>query len=121
MRVLSLVVGTALVILLGCGQDEPVVACTAILIYGLDVTVTDATGRSICDATVTVSDGDYREILPGGLGQSCHYSGAAERRGRYQVVVQRAGYLSESRLIEVLSDVCHVRTVAATFILRAAQ
>jgi hypothetical protein len=56
---------------------------------GLDVTVTNAaTGEPICDAAVIARDGAYSTTLdPARL--PCHYIGADERPGSYQIEVSR--------------------------------
>jgi hypothetical protein len=84
-------------------------ACTAILVFGLNVSVKDAsTGERICDATVVAVDRSYTEVLqraPGG----CGYFGAPERPGSYEVRVSRDGYQPVVvRAVRVESDECHV-------------
>ena len=61
--------------------------CTDEAIYGLGLKVSDAvTGKDVCDAVVTVTDGTYQETLElfsltldGGAPATCLYHGAIER------------------------------------------
>ncbi len=82
--------------------------CTAQFVYGLTVRVTDAdTGESIIDATITLTNGGYTEIMESfGPGE---YVGAGERAGTYSMTIEADGYgvlAVEDIVIE--SDVCHV-------------
>ena len=85
------------------------VACTADYRYGLTVTVVDEAGAAICDATVTITDGDYEETLENVGGDDCAYVGAGERAGTYAITAEKAGYqtASESGVV-VDEDECHV-------------
>lgn len=86
-------------------------ACTDLLAFGLNVTVTDAAnGERICDATVTATDGDFSETLqPFGEATDCTYAGAGERAGTYTITVEKDGYatLTEDNVV-VEEDECHV-------------
>jgi hypothetical protein len=76
--------------LAGCNQERDGVACAAYAAAGLAVTVTNAdSGQPICDATVTATDGAYRETL---FAVSCTYTGAYERAGTYVVRAARDGF-----------------------------
>src|SRR5512135_3635512 len=73
-----------------CTEEREPVACAAYAAAGLGVSVTDAdTGQPICDATVTATDGAYREKLSA---VGCTYSGAYERPGTYTVKASRDGF-----------------------------
>jgi hypothetical protein len=87
------------------------VACTAIYVYGLSATVTDAlTGASIDNATVTITDGAYQETMesfPGG-----GFVGAGERAGTYTLTASAPGFQTKIQdNIVVTGDVCHVHGV----------
>jgi hypothetical protein len=78
-----------------CGELEPdVIACAAIAIAGLDVSVVDeSTNQPLCDATVTATEGAYAERL-GRIG--CRFSGAYERPGSYSVRAERSGFITRT-------------------------
>jgi len=105
----------------GCNEQPnpqaPNGACTAQFVYGLAVTVQDrVTGQRICDAQVTAMSGSYRETLdPRGPAESCTYAGAGERRGVYDLIASKSGYISTSQSnIRVDADECHVIPVRVT-------
>lgn len=116
---------TPVVLALGlaaCESPTPPVACTAIAVQALNVTVVDAaTGRRICDATVVAEEAAFSSTLvPFPDGPECQYSGPTERPGRYDVRVTRAGYQSATRTgVVVSADECHVIPVRLTVELRA--
>ena len=103
-----------------CLMDEQV-ACTQQFVYGVNVTVTDsATHQPIEGATLTLTDGNYTEVMENGSGGS--YAGAGERAGTYVLTIDAEGY--DSMRIEnivVESDICHVVPVALDLALTAAQ
>jgi hypothetical protein len=103
--VVALILGSA-----ACGGP-----CTADYRFGLAVSVLSrSTGARICDATVVISDGSYRETLAPGLFDStaeatqCNYIGAGERAGTYTVVARAATSESTRTDIVVTEDACHV-------------
>jgi hypothetical protein len=117
----GLIVLVALPWLAGCSDMPDGIACTAIAVPSLSITVQDqATGARVCDATVTAVEGAFRESLTVfGDGGSCAYSGPYERAGTYAVEASRAGYQTETVTgIRVTSDVCHVQTRSVTIALR---
>jgi hypothetical protein len=79
-----------------------------------------STGARVCDATVVVSDGSYRETLEPGLfapterATQCNYVGAGERPGTYTVVATTATSESTATGIVVTSNSCHVVPRAIT-------
>lgn len=85
-------------------------ACTAVFVYGLNVTVTDAaTGAAVTGATLTLTEQGraYTEILaeiqPG------VYVGAGERPGQYTLIVEAPGYRAQTITgIVITADECHV-------------
>lgn len=85
-------------------------ACTAVFVYGLNATVTDAaTGAAITGATLTLTDESqpYTEILdeirPG------VYVGAGERPGQYTLIAEAPGYRAQTITgIVITADECHV-------------
>jgi hypothetical protein len=64
----------------------------------LDVTVVDASGKRVCDASVTARDGDFSAQLPAPPADvpraTCTYTGPFERAGTYSIEV-RAGTTSK--------------------------
>jgi len=105
--------------LAGCQTQHEQRFCTAIAVDALTVVVTDAaTGKRICDATVTARDGDFRAELRPFEATACAYSGVTERAGRYDVTATRAGYEVATLLgVTVTADECHVIPVQLGFAL----
>jgi len=101
--------------LAGCGGNP--VVCTTEARSSLNVTVLDAvTGRRLCDAEVTATDGSYNAtLMSSGPTGNCNYFGPFERPGNYLVMASRAGYLTghEGDAL-VTRDECHVQTAAVT-------
>lgn len=84
-------------------------ACTLEAIAGLVVTVEDAQGEPICDATVVAVDGDFEETLAPVGGEPCAYAGAHERAGTYRIEVGKEGFQTEVVEDVVVEDgECHV-------------
>ena len=93
--------------------NDPI-ACTAIAVSALNVTVRDAAnGAPVCDAAVTALQGDARfDLRQTG---DCRYAGAEERDGVFEVRANRAGYGPAFVAgIRVGRDECHVIPVAVT-------
>lgn len=86
--------------------------CTDLFAYGVSAQVTDAvTGQPITNATLTLRDGDYTEVMqafPTG-----DFVGAGERPGTYTLTIDVPGATSDTVTgIVVRSDECHVIGVA---------
>lgn len=95
--------------------------CTAQFVYGLAVTVNDAsTGQQVCDAQVTAVSTGYREtLLTFGSSGNCPYAGAGERPGVYDITASKAGYTTAAlNGVRVLADECHVIPVRVTLDLK---
>jgi hypothetical protein len=107
MRICTLLL-TALIPLAGCivVVDEPV--CTALYAYGVTATVIDAdTGTLIDNATLTLTEGDYTEVME--MDPSGDYVGAGERAGTYTLTATAPGYQQKvTENIVVTADECHV-------------
>lgn len=92
---------------LDCLRGGPI-ACTAVYAYGLTVHLKDAsTGAKITNATLTLVDGDYSEVMT--TFEAGTYIGAGERGGRYTLTAAAPGY--ETRVIDnilITEDICHV-------------
>ncbi|HEU4407002.1 MAG TPA: carboxypeptidase-like regulatory domain-containing protein [Polyangiaceae bacterium] len=85
--------------------------CTDIAITAFTLDVFDELGDSVCDASVTVRDGDFEQVLDEPSGQ-CTWVGPFERAGIYDITVTRPGYLpAVLEDVVVTSDACHVKTV----------
>lgn len=94
-----------------CIQAPVGTPCTALFAYGVNATVTDAvTGTVITDATLTLSEGGFTEVMqPFPTGD---YVGAGERAGTYTLTATAPGYQSQTITdIVVTADECHVRGV----------
>lgn len=100
-----------------CGLEPE--ACSLEAIAGLNVSVVDdSTGRALCAATVTATEGSYSETLETFTSTApCAHIGAFERAGTYDVAVAANGYVAETvRDVEVEDGGCHVKP--ATFEVR---
>jgi len=86
---------------------DPGVSCTDQYVYGLTVNVVDDAGDALCGATVTLTEGDYEEVLEEST--DCAYIGAGERAGTYSLTVEKEGYTSAGVSEVVIGeDECHV-------------
>ena len=98
------------------GCDPP--ACKAYASIGLRISVTDAANQPVCDATVTARTGGLSETLmpTGGVGGTCTYIGAVDRKGMYTVTVDADGQSKTMKDLNVTSadDCGHVKQVAVT-------
>jgi hypothetical protein len=98
-RALGSFVGAALVFAgSACGGAD----CESIGYPALAVRVQDAAGEQVCDAVVTVTDGEFSEILPASdTSGDCVYFGPFERAGTYRVDVALDGATGAVAGIEV--------------------
>jgi len=97
----------ALVMLTQCNQEP--LSCTDEFVYGLNITLKDATTSLAIteDVTVTAHDNDYEEELMT-YGMNSFY-GAGERPGNYIIEVIADGYEAyTSGVIQVDAGECHV-------------
>lgn len=108
--------------ILSCSSDDDAAdegfICTEEFVYGLQVTVNDAsTGSGLADVVITAREPGYSEILQA-TGTVGVYVGAGEREGSYTLTVEREGYQTVvTDVITVTSDECHVIPQTRTFTL----
>lgn len=84
--------------------------CTLIFVYGVNVNLTSAvTGEPIEGAALTLTEGNYSEIMqPFPTGDGI-YAGAGKRAGTYTLTIEAVGYESKTVSdIVVGADRCHV-------------
>lgn len=84
------------------------VICTQEYVYGLNITLIDATNSNKIteDITVVATDGNYEETLTLGVDS---FFGAGERAGTYTITVTYANYQTYvSAPIELDANECHV-------------
>ena len=96
---------------MNCLPDGPVL-CSTQFVYGVNVAVTDATtGDPIDGATLTLTEGDYVEVMEE-LASGSHI-GAGERSGTYSLVAEAEGFetVTMDRIV-VAADECHVISVS---------
>lgn len=89
--------------------------CTAVVVYGLTIAVTDSvTGQpAAAEASAVARSGSYEELLTPIPGNSLHLVGAAERAGVYEVTITKDGYQPWTRSgVTVQAGVCHVTPAA---------
>jgi hypothetical protein len=92
-------------------------ACTAILIWGITVDVTDTNGNPV-EATVTIRDGAYVEVIGPEDRFGTLYAGAGERPGTYDVTVMASGHRDVALAnVRVEDGGCHVETEKLTVML----
>lgn len=103
----------------GCFDGN--VACTDMFAYGVNVTLTDAdTGEPVTGATLTLTEGDYTEVMD--ELEEGSFAGAGERAGTYSLVVEVAGFETVTiGDITVDEDECHVIPVSRAIELTATQ
>lgn len=99
--------------LTGCQMLFDTRLCTTDVRFGIVVEVRDAvTGApAATSARLTVRDGEYVETVetPWPATDALILQAAAERRGTYDVTVQKSGYLDWTRAdVRVREDECHV-------------
>jgi hypothetical protein len=101
--------------LTGCSS----VNCASFAASALSVTVLDAAGKRVCDASVTVTDGAYSAALSPFSGDeaSCTYFGPTERAGTYSIEVHSGTRTKRFDGVKVTADACHVRTRSVTITL----
>ena len=84
-------------------------ACTEIFVSGVNVSVTDQDGQAVAGAVLTLTEGDFSEIMQD-LGDG-EYAGAGERAGTYTLTVEADGFDTATvEDIVVGEDECHVIT-----------
>lgn len=112
-RSAALVAGL-LLFLPGCPTETK--NCTAILLFGLRVSVAGGASAGECQVMVTAEEGSYMEELQcSAMGTTCACSGAGERRGKYLVTVMTGSDVVGQRDVVVTADECHVKPVAVSF------
>jgi hypothetical protein len=81
---------------------------------GLTVSVIDTSGKPVCDATVTATDGSFSEVLQKTGPQRCLNSGVFERTGTYTLIATAPGQRGVMNGLRVTKDACHVKTLTPT-------
>jgi hypothetical protein len=98
--------------------------CTTDSRAGLFVTVVDALGTSVCDASVTATERGFSEVLRSSLAsapQPCSYAGVYERPGTYTVTATANGQRGVVSSLRVVEGACHVKLVSTTITLGSAS
>ncbi len=121
MRLLFPVLMTAVLPFATCTRNsDDGQPCTDLYAYGVSVQLTNAdTGQPIENATLTLQDGDYTEVMQ--LIPTGDYVGAGERAGTYTLTVTAPGFQPQTiNNIVVTADRCHVRGVHLNIALQPA-
>ncbi len=95
--------------------------CTTLFAYGVNVLVTEAdTGAPINNAVLTLTDGDYSEVMQ--LIPTGYYVGAGERPGTYTLTIDVPGVANTTVPNLVVGfDGCHVIGVSLDAKVRPGQ
>lgn len=111
---------TILSIFTSCNEENNEdVICTLEFVYGINITLIDAETKTDIteNVKVVITDGNYEEILQGGIGT---FYGAGERAGTYTITITSDDYKTfVSEPIVVTANACHVIPVSKTFELEA--
>ena len=124
MKAFVLSLCAAAVLLAGCDELTPPRACTANIVFGLQVSVVDSlTDVPPASALLIARSGAFVDSLgptpsgpayPGGP-TVLRFNTAAERPGTYDLTVRAPGYRDWSRTgVKVTKDECHVHTTSLT-------
>lgn len=112
----------------GCKAEKLYIACTAIAIPGISVSVQDAAtgGLIAANATVVARSPNYTDSTTRSptwfKADSTPISLAYEHAGVYAVTVSKPGYGSWAKPgVTVSADECHVKTVQLAAVLQAVQ
>jgi hypothetical protein len=101
-------------------DDTNLIACTEQYVYGLNITLKDASTFNLINSDVEViaTDGNYQETLMTISGIDSFF-GAGERSGTYIVTVTSQNYQTfTSDPITLTRDECHVIPKTFEFILQ---
>lgn len=102
----------------GCNFLGGGIACTAVFVYGVNVSVVDQDGNPVAGAMATLTEGDYSEQMA--ELRTGEFAGAGERAGTYTLTVEAGGFETVTITdIVVTSDVCHVIPVSRDVTLTA--
>ena len=107
---MKLILMAIMTLFLTCGgNDDDSIACTEQFVYGLNVTVKDASNNVILTEGITViaRDGNHEEELMH-VGTDS-FVGAGERAGNYIIEVTSINYQTyTSETSQLDADLCHV-------------
>lgn len=83
--------------------------CSSVAYPGLSIRVQDLSDSPVCDAVVTVTDGDFSQELTTARSSDCIYFGADERPGTYTIEAARRGAIGTVQGVDVTTTGdCHV-------------
>lgn len=106
------VVASLVVLASSAGCATTSTNCLLVAKPALVVTVVDAAGTRVCDASVTAIDGSFTAVLS--AGPSCQYVGLPERAGSYSLKVRSGSRTKTLDGLQVTKDECHVRPLSPT-------
>jgi|GEM_PF-521277 len=105
-------------------SNERQLACTQEAVYGINIRVVDNNTEqpSACGASVIITSDDYYQKLNNPQDQNCDdeqiFSGALERKGRYNIIVQKPSFKDwYQNNVVVTANRCHVNGVEITAVL----
>ncbi|WP_397444780.1 hypothetical protein [Polaribacter sp. R77954] len=103
----------------GCEEKGNEIVCTTEYVYGLHVTLLDASNSLPItdDVTVVIKDDNYEEVLQI-IESNNSFFGAGERSGTYTITIISNSYITfVSEPITVTRNICHVIPVSKTIAL----
>lgn len=100
-------------------SDERQLSCTDQLVFAINISVLDSATREYtgCGASVIIKDGDYYKTIDNPDVAGCRdefiFAGALERKGRYDIIVQKDGFEDWYQDdVVVTANRCHVNSVS---------
>jgi hypothetical protein len=111
-RVTAIAVALSVVLV---GWSSSCGGCDDYAVSGLTVHPVDGSGRLVCVDSVTISDGEFSQVLEATpMEVGCAYNGAWERAGDYTVEVAAADRATRMKNVTVTKGRCHVKPVTVS-------
>ena len=109
-------------------SDSRQVVCTSEAVFGIKVSVLSASSQQFigCDASVIIKDGSYYKKIDNLAGSNCNesfvFSGAQERTGTYDIIVQKQGFDDWYQDdVVVTANSCHVNSTSINAFLNSSK
>jgi hypothetical protein len=109
-------------------SDNRQLACTSEAVFGINISVLDASSRQYigCDASVIIKGDSYYKKIDNLAGPNCNesfvFSGAQERTGTYDIIVQKQGFDDwHQDDVVVTANSCHVNSISIDAFLNSSE